>query len=107
MRFLDEAKIWIRSGDGGGGAVSFRREKFIEFGGPDGGDGGRGGDVHVECVANLNTLIDYRSEEHTSELQSLMRNSYAVFCLKKKKKTTRTTSRNTRSRIAREARQTE
>jgi len=64
MRFLDEAKIYIKSGDGGPGCVSFRREKFIEFGGPDGGDGGRGGDVVVECVANLNTLIDYRYKQH-------------------------------------------
>jgi len=64
MRFLDEAKIYIRSGDGGRGAVSFRREKFIEFGGPDGGDGGRGGDVVAECIANLNTLIDYRYRQH-------------------------------------------
>ena len=64
MRFLDEAKIFIRSGDGGAGAVSFRREKFIEFGGPDGGDGGRGGDVVAECVGNLNTLIDYRYRQH-------------------------------------------
>ena len=64
MKFLDQAKIYIRSGDGGPGAVSFRREKFIEFGGPDGGDGGRGGDVWVECVAGLNTLIDYRYQQH-------------------------------------------
>jgi GTP-binding protein len=64
MKFLDEAKIYIRSGDGGGGAVSFRREKFIEFGGPDGGDGGRGGDVWAECVEGLNTLIDYRYQQH-------------------------------------------
>ena len=64
MKFLDQAKIYIRSGDGGAGAVSFRREKFIEFGGPDGGDGGKGGDVWVECVANLNTLIDYRYQQH-------------------------------------------
>src|SRR5688572_14202359 len=64
MRFLDEAKIHIKSGDGGAGAVSFRREKFIEFGGPDGGDGGDGGDVIAECVANLNTLIDYRYSQH-------------------------------------------
>ena len=61
MKFLDQAKVYVRSGDGGGGAVSFRREKFIEFGGPDGGDGGRGGDVIIECVDGLNTLIDYRS----------------------------------------------
>ncbi len=64
MKFLDEAKVSIRSGDGGAGCVSFRREKFIEFGGPDGGDGGRGGDVVVECVAGLNTLIDYRYQQH-------------------------------------------
>src|SRR3546814_2640492 len=112
MKFLDQAKVFVRSGDGGSGCVSFRREAFIEYGGPDGGDGGRGGDVIVECVDALNTLIDFRyqqhfkaqngrpgsgrnmtgpggrdivvrrSEEHTSELQSLMRNSYAVFCLK-------------------------
>ncbi len=64
MKFLDQAKIFARSGDGGGGAVSFRREKFIEYGGPDGGDGGRGGDVIVECVDALNTLIDFRYQQH-------------------------------------------
>ncbi len=64
MQFLDQAKVYVRSGDGGNGAVSFRREKYIEFGGPDGGDGGRGGDVIVECVANLNTLLDYRYQQH-------------------------------------------
>jgi len=64
MKFLDQAKIFIKSGDGGAGAVSFRREKFIEYGGPDGGDGGRGGDVIIECVDNLNTLIDYRYQQH-------------------------------------------
>jgi GTP-binding protein len=64
MKFLDEAKVYIRSGNGGAGCVSFRREKFIEFGGPDGGDGGRGGDVIVECVDGLNTLIDYRYQQH-------------------------------------------
>jgi GTP-binding protein len=64
MQFLDQAKVYVRSGDGGNGAVSFRREKFIEFGGPDGGDGGKGGDVVVECVANLNTLLDYRYKQH-------------------------------------------
>jgi GTP-binding protein len=64
MRFLDQAKVYIRSGDGGNGCLSFRREKFIEFGGPDGGDGGQGGDVWVECVANLNTLIDFRYQQH-------------------------------------------
>ena len=64
MKFLDQARIYIRSGDGGAGCVSFRREKFIEFGGPDGGDGGRGGDVVAECVEGLNTLIDYRYQQH-------------------------------------------
>jgi GTPase len=64
MKFLDQAKIYVRSGHGGAGAVAFRREKFIEFGGPDGGDGGKGGDVVVEAVANLNTLIDYRYQQH-------------------------------------------
>ncbi|OLP60473.1 GTPase ObgE [Xaviernesmea oryzae] len=64
MKFLDEAKVYIRSGDGGAGAVSFRREKYIEFGGPDGGDGGRGGDVWVEAVNGLNTLIDFRFQQH-------------------------------------------
>ena len=64
MKFLDEAKVYVRSGDGGAGAISFRREKFIEFGGPDGGDGGRGGDVVVEAVDGLNTLIDYRYQQH-------------------------------------------
>src|SRR5437764_1422476 len=64
MQFLDQAKIYIRSGDGGAGVVAFRREKFIEFGGPNGGDGGRGGDVIAECVDGLNTLIDYRYQQH-------------------------------------------
>ena len=64
MKFLDQARVYIRSGDGGAGSVSFRREKFIEFGGPDGGDGGRGGDVVVECVEGLNTLVDYRYQQH-------------------------------------------
>ena len=64
MKFLDQAKIYIRSGNGGAGCVSFRREKFIEFGGPDGGNGGRGGDVVAECVDGLNTLIDYRYQQH-------------------------------------------
>ncbi len=64
MKFLDQAKIHIRSGNGGAGCVSFRREKFIEFGGPDGGDGGKGGDVVAECVEGLNTLIDYRFQQH-------------------------------------------
>ena len=64
MKFLDEAKIYIRSGAGGNGCVSFRREKFIEFGGPNGGDGGRGGDVIAQAVDGLNTLIDYRYQQH-------------------------------------------
>src|SRR5882672_2529751 len=64
MKFLDECKIYIRSGNGGGGAVSFRREKYIEYGGPDGGDGGKGGDVWIEAVDGLNTLIDYRYHQH-------------------------------------------
>jgi GTPase len=64
MKFLDQCKIYLRSGDGGAGVVAFRREKFIEYGGPDGGDGGRGGDLVVEAVANLNTLIDYRYQQH-------------------------------------------
>jgi len=64
MKFLDRAKVYIRSGSGGPGCVSFRREKFIEFGGPDGGDGGKGGDVWAEAVAGLNTLIDYRYQQH-------------------------------------------
>ena len=58
MKFLDQAKIYVKAGNGGAGCVSFRREKFIEFGGPNGGDGGRGGDVVIECVQGLNTLID-------------------------------------------------
>ncbi len=64
MKFLDEARVYVKSGAGGAGCVSFRREKFIEFGGPDGGDGGRGGDVVALCVEGLNTLIDYRYQQH-------------------------------------------
>ena len=64
MKFLDQAKIFVKSGDGGAGCVGFRREKFIEFGGPDGGDGGRGGDVIAVAKPNLNTLIDYRYQQH-------------------------------------------
>jgi GTP-binding protein len=64
MKFLDEARVYIRSGNGGAGCVSFRREKFVEFGGPDGGDGGKGGDVIAEAASGLNTLIDYRYQQH-------------------------------------------
>ena len=64
MKFLDEAKVYVKSGDGGAGAVAFRREKSIEFGGPEGGDGGRGGDIVFECAGNLNTLIDFRYRQH-------------------------------------------
>ena len=64
MKFLDEAKIYLKAGDGGSGCVSFRREKYIEFGGPDGGDGGRGGNIVFKAVSNLNTLIDFRYKQH-------------------------------------------
>lgn len=64
MKFLDQAKIYIQSGHGGAGCVSFRREKYIEFGGPNGGDGGKGGSVYIEAVENLNTLIDFRYQQH-------------------------------------------
>ena len=64
MKFLDEAKIFVKSGDGGSGCVSFRRERFIEFGGPNGGDGGRGGDVVLVATRDLNTLIDFRYQQH-------------------------------------------
>lgn len=64
MKFLDEAKVFVKSGDGGNGCVAFRREKYVEFGGPDGGDGGRGGNVIAEAVSNLNTLIDFRYRQH-------------------------------------------
>src|SRR5436305_15302899 len=64
MHFLDQAKIYVRSGAGGPGAVSFRREKFVEFGGPDGGDGGKGGDIVFEAVSGLNTQIDFRYTQH-------------------------------------------
>jgi len=64
MKFLDQARVFVRSGNGGGGSVSFRREKYIEMGGPDGGDGGRGGHIYVQAVNGLNTLIDYRFAQH-------------------------------------------
>jgi len=64
MKFLDEAKVYLKSGDGGDGVIAFRREKYIEFGGPDGGNGGRGGNVYAEAVEGLNTLIDYRYAQH-------------------------------------------
>ena len=64
MKFLDQAKVFVQSGDGGDGCVSFRREKYVAHGGPNGGDGGYGGDVVVECVSGLNTLIDFRYRQH-------------------------------------------
>ncbi len=64
MKFLDQVKIFVKAGDGGSGSPSFRREKFIEFGGPDGGDGGKGGSVILKSERNLNTLIDYRYQQH-------------------------------------------
>jgi len=64
VKFLDQAKVFVQSGAGGNGCMSFRREKYVEFGGPDGGDGGRGGDVVVECADGLNTLIDFRYRQH-------------------------------------------
>ena len=64
MKFLDQAKLYVSSGKGGNGCVSFRREKYIEFGGPNGGDGGKGGNVSIECVDGLNTLIDFRFKQH-------------------------------------------
>ena len=64
MKFLDQAKIYIKAGNGGSGSASFRREKYIEFGGPDGGDGGDGGSVILKSERNLNTLIDYRYKQH-------------------------------------------
>ena len=64
MKFLDQAKVYVKAGNGGPGCVSFRHEKYIEFGGPNGGDGGKGGDVWAECVEGLNTLIDYRYQQH-------------------------------------------
>src|ERR1700750_3419763 len=64
MKFLDQAKIYLKSGDGGDGVTAFRREKFVAFGGPDGGDGGKGGDIVFEAVEGLNTLIDFRYTQH-------------------------------------------
>ena len=64
MKFIDEAKVFIKSGDGGDGCLSFRREKYIEFGGPDGGNGGRGGNIYVQGVKGLNTLVDFRFQKH-------------------------------------------
>ena len=64
MKFLDQVKIFVKAGNGGSGSPSFRREKFIEFGGPDGGDGGKGGSVILKSERNLNTLIDYRYQQH-------------------------------------------
>src|SRR5437764_8298609 len=91
--FTDRVKIFVKGGDGGAGAVSFRREKFVPRGGPDGGNGGRGGNIILEVSRQLNSLQD-RSEEHT--LNSSHRCiSYAVFCLKKKMKTTPTSAKTT------------
>lgn len=64
MKFIDEAKVFIKSGDGGDGCLSFRREKYIEFGGPDGGNGGRGGNIYIQGVKGLNTLVDFRFQKH-------------------------------------------
>jgi GTP-binding protein len=64
MKFLDQAKVYVKSGEGGNGCISFRREKYVEFGGPNGGSGGRGGDVMAVAVPGLNTLIDYRYRQH-------------------------------------------
>ena len=64
MKFLDRAKIFLKAGDGGNGCLSFRHEKFLEYGGPDGGDGGNGGNIFFEGVNHLNTLIDYRYQQH-------------------------------------------
>ena len=64
MKFLDQVKIYVKAGDGGKGSASFRREKFIEFGGPNGGDGGKGGSIKLVCEKNLNTLIDFRYQQH-------------------------------------------
>ncbi len=73
MHFLDQAKIYLKSGGGGPGAVSFRREKYVEYGGPDGGNGGKGGDIVIEAVAGLNTLIDFRVRAATSSPQARLR----------------------------------
>ena len=64
MKFLDQAKIFIKAGNGGAGSAHFRREKFIEYGGPDGGDGGNGGSIIIQSDRNLNTLIDFRFQQH-------------------------------------------
>eukprot|EP01041_Mallomonas_annulata_P020693 gene20693-40554_t len=71
MHFLDQAKIFIRSGAGGPGAVSFRREKYVQYGGPDGGNGGKGGDIIFEAVAGLNTLIDFRYAQHFKAMRGI------------------------------------
>jgi GTP-binding protein len=71
MHFLDQAKIFVRSGAGGPGAVSFRREKYVQYGGPDGGNGGKGGDVIFEAVAGLNTLIDFRYAQHFKAMRGI------------------------------------
>ena len=82
MKFLDQVKIYLKSGNGGGGCVSFRREKFIEFGGPDGGNGGKGGDIIFKAVSGLNTLIDYRYQQHFTHamLLTLVSASAVKYC---------------------------
>ena len=72
MKFLDQVKILIKAGDGGSGSPSFRREKFIEFGGPDGGNGGKGGSIILKSERNLNTLIDYRYQQHFKAKEEVM-----------------------------------
>ena len=72
MKFLDQVKIFVKAGDGGSGSPSFRREKFIEFGGPDGGDGGKGGSITLKSERNLNTLIDFRYQQHFKQIEERM-----------------------------------
>ena len=78
MKFLDQSKVYIQSGNGGPGSVSFRREAHVPRGGPDGGDGGRGGSIIARCVAGLNTLIDYRYQQHFKAQSGCVRNHKQV-----------------------------
>ena len=87
MKFLDQAKLYVSSGKGGNGCVSFRREKYIEFGGPNGGDGGKGGNVSIECVDGLNTLIDFRFKQHFTPLDTLSVEKF-VYIIQLKDQTT-------------------